>query len=352
MKQSVNNFKFLSIVVLSFGVLFNTTVIKAQNISANAQLDSSLMFIGGQMNLILELNQPNGVNVGFPVFNDTISKCVEIVERGNVDTLSVTNDRLQLRQIYRITSFDSGVHLIPPIEFELADETAERIATDPIALKVINPFSDVDPEKGIFDIKKPINTPFHLSELKPYIGYILGFLVLVGAIIFFFIWKYNRKLIAPLLGKEKVIEPPHVIALRELERIKGEKLWQKDQTKKYYSELTEVLRKYIEDRFQIPALEQISEETIAAISKVEDIDDKNKNNLKQILELADLVKFAKFQPLIDENDLCMINSVFFVNQTKHEEVKSLEDEKKALEDKEQNNEVVSENNEQEKLTNN
>ncbi|MBN2166295.1 MAG: hypothetical protein JW717_08480 [Marinilabiliaceae bacterium] len=328
----------LLIATMIIGATLGVNKASAQNISASAKLDSMLMFIGGQMNLTIEVNQPIGLNLKFQQFTDTISQFIEVVEAGKIDTLSKNNNRIQLQQVYRVTSFDSGVHLIRPIIFELADETAQQIAsTEPIALKVVNPFDNVDPQKGIFDIKKPINTPFHLSELKPYISYIIGFIIFIGAIVFFLIWKFNRKLIMPLLGKEKVIEPPHVIALRELERIKAEKLWQKDQTKKYYSQLTGVLRQYIEDRFNIPALEQVSDETIAAIKNIDEIDEKNRENLTNILHLSDLVKFAKFQPLIDENDLSMINAIFFVNQTKYEEIKSLEEEKESI--KNANNET-------------
>ena len=344
--------KYIYIIIILLAFIYKPESY-AQEVSVDAKLDSTLMFIGGQMNLTFEVNQPKNIKVKFPLFTDTISKYVEIVDAGNIDTLNVANNRLQLQQVYRITSFDSGVHLIPPMEFEIADEMATRLATRPIALKVVNPFDNVDPQKGVFDIKKPINTPFHLSELKPYLVYILGFIILIGAIIFYLIWRFNRKLILPLLGKEKVIEPPHVIALRELERIKEEKLWQKDQLKRFYSELTEVLRQYLESRFNINALEQTTDEIIESISGIDEIEIKNRENLSNLLQLADLVKFAKFKPLIDENDLSMINAIFFVNQTKFEEPKSLEEEKKAMKEKKnEEGQSDSENSEQNVLTGN
>jgi len=104
--------------------------------------------------------------------------------------------------------------------------------------------------------------------------------------------------------------------------------------KKYHSELTDTIRQYIEDRFGINAMEQTTEETLEAMKHMEMPDKEVLAKLKEILELADLVKFAKFNPLPDENDLSMVNALFFVNQTKKELLKSLEEQQKELEEKE------------------
>ncbi len=298
----------------------------AQNVTANASVDSMQIFIGGQINLTLEVSQPKGTSIQFPIFTDTIAHSIEVVERGKIDTVSVDNNRIQLRQVYRITSFDSGVHLIPAIQFGTADSIASMMAqTREMALKVMNPFDSVDPEKGIFDIKQPINTPFSFSELLPYWPYFAGFMVLVALVIVFLIWKFNRKLLNPFIGIEKPADPPHVIALHELERIREEKLWQKSQEKRYYSEITDVIRRYIESRFSLPALEQTSDEIVASLKPIESVDKTSLNNLQSLLQTADLVKFAKHLPLGDENDLSLMHAVFFVNQTKLEVIKTVEE---------------------------
>jgi hypothetical protein len=336
LKYNIKNFNklFRRILLITVIACSCLSVMRAQDVTVNAKLDSILMFIGGQMDLTFEVSQPRGLKINFPVLTDTVTKYIEIVERGKVDTLDIKNGRIQLVQKYRITSFDSGVHLIPAVQFGIDGIIPKPVETQPLALKVINPVQSVDMQKGVCDIKKPVNTPFTLAELKPYLIYIIGFILITGAIIAFLVWRFNKKLKIPFMKKEIPVDPPHVIALRDLERIKEEKLWQKDQVKKYHSQLTDVLRRYIEVRFQLPALEQTSDEIIKSLAKVDEIEAKNKENLKNILQLADLVKFAKFKPLSDENDLSLINAVFFVDQTKLEEVKSLEEEKKAFENKE------------------
>jgi hypothetical protein len=137
---------------------------------------------------------------------------------------------------------------------------------------------------------------------------------------------------------EKPKEPAHVVALRELDRIKDEKLWQKDKTKQYYSEVTDVIRTYIEDRFEIRAMEQTTDEIMTSFRYRRDLlNEKSMGNLSQILSLADLVKFAKYHPLPDDDNLTLVNSYFFINETKKEELKKPEPTVKSDENTEEGN---------------
>ena len=153
-------------------------------------------------------------------------------------------------------------------------------------------------------------------------------MILIGAILFFLLYSIKRKKNnQPIFARpQKPKEPAHIVAIRELDRIKSEKVWQKGKTKQFYSEVTDALRTYIEDRFSIRALEQTSDETIEAFRvQKELIGEKNFENLNQILKLADLVKFAKYRPLPDDDNLSLVNAYFFVNETKKEELKKSED---------------------------
>lgn len=169
--------------------------------------------------------------------------------------------------------------------------------------------------KGPIDIKTPYEAPVTFKEIAPWI---FGTILVAGLL--FLIWYAlrKRKDNQPFFAiPQKPKEPAHVIALRELDRIKEEKIWQQGKTKRYYSELTTVLRQYINDRFDIQAMEQTSEETIAAFKYRRSLmDEKSFENLQRILSNADLVKFAKYEPLPDENNMALVDSYFFVNQTK------------------------------------
>jgi hypothetical protein len=185
-------FLFFTVMLLAASFLQKS---QAQDFSVNANPDSTLMVIGGQMDLTLEVSQPSDIIVAFPQFTDTITKNIEIVDRSEPDTTIQGNNRISVKQVFRITSFDSGLHYIPPMEFELASANLEaKKKTRPIGLMVVNPFEEVDPKKGITDIKAPIETPFKLSELYRFLPWILGGLaivLLIAAGIWFYIKRRN-----------------------------------------------------------------------------------------------------------------------------------------------------------------
>ena len=108
--------------------------------------------------------------------------------------------------------------------------------------------------------------------------------------------------------------PPHIIALQKLTAIGDKKLWQQEQTKQYHTEITDVIREYLESRYAIQAMEQTSDEIFASLRHM-DISDENRNTLRQVLILADLVKFAKEKPAPFENEQSMDNAVAFVKKT-------------------------------------
>ncbi len=291
--------------------------VAAQRIKATASLDSTPILIGDQIKMFLQLDKPVDVHVKFPEIGEFIDEKIEVLDRSGIDTIRTNNEKLEtLIQAYTITAFDSGRYYIPnywfPFEYNgLVDSTpSNSLILDVETLAI-------DTTKGPTDIKLPYDAPVTLKEVMPYI---LG-VILIGAILFFILYSIKRKKQnKPIFSiPQKPREPAHVIALRELDRIKGEKLWQKDKIKQYYSEVTEVLREYIERRFETPAMEQTSEETLAVFKYRRDLlNEKNYNSLKQILNLADMVKFAKFIPLPDEHNMVLMNAYFFVNDTKKE----------------------------------
>ncbi len=317
------------LILLSALLISGTT--KAQQIKATASLDSAQILIGDQVKLFLEIDHPKSVDVRFPVVPDTIVDLVEVISRTDIDTFDLDDEKF-MKQIrsYTITCFDSGSYRIPPYWFTVdMDGNVDSIPSNGVSLHVYS--MQIDTTKGPTDIKMPYGAPLTLKEVTPYI---LG-VILIGAIIFFLLYSIKRKKNnLPIFARpEKPKEPAHIIAIRELDRIKAEKVWQKGKTKQYYSEVTDALRTYIEDRFKIRAMEQTSDETIENFRIQKGLlDEKNFANLSQILKLADLVKFAKYQPLPDDDNLSLVNAYFFVNDTKIEVEKKPEDEKKDEED--------------------
>ena len=298
-------------------LLFLASGVQAQEIKARATLDRDTILLGDQIHLNLELEQNIGPKIQFPQLPDTIGKSIEVLERTPIDTMQMGNNRIMLRQNYLITSFDSGPHPIPAVWFKLKyDQLTDSIKTNNLSLFVLVP--KVNLKKGPADIKKPFDAPVTLKEIAPWL---FGG-ILIAAIIFLLIYAIRRrKKKLPLFQKPpKPKEPPYRIALRKLDQIKEEKLWQHEHVKEYYSRITDTLREYLEGRFDVMAMEKTTDEIMVELKyDTVKLDEKSYKQLKEILELADLVKFAKFIPIEDDNQMSLANAYFFVNQTKIEE---------------------------------
>jgi hypothetical protein len=309
--------KFIIKATLLLIIILISATAHAQRIKATASIDSTNILLGDQVKLFLEIDHPKNVDVIFPDVPDSIMNNIEVLKRFERDTFENDNENYQKQiQSFLITSFDSGSYRIPPFWFKIS--LNNRIDSVPTNEVVLNVYSlPIDTTRGPTDIKMPYDAPLTLKEVTPYI---LG-VILIAAILFFIFYALGRrrKNQPVFVLPKKPKEPAHVIALRELDRIKKEKLWQHGKTKQYYSEVSETLRRYIEDRFDIPAMEQTSDETLESF-RLQPVLLKNKTyeNLHMILSIADLVKFAKYQTVPDDDNLTLVNAYFFVDNTKIE----------------------------------
>lgn len=302
---------FLVVLIQTFfcGLLF------AQKTLIDVSADSTAILIGEQTVLHLSITTDNGREVIPLIPRDTLMRGVEVLQLSVPDTTHIDNDRIVIKQDILVTSFDSSLYLLPPLKVIDGPDT---IASNQIALKVSTIPVNADNPEEFYDIKTVWTPPFVLADYYPLIYGILFALFLICVIGYIVQRMRNKKSLMP----EKITKPllpPHQQAMKELDELKVQKLWQQGRNKEYYTLLTDILRKYIEDRFNINALEMTSGEILALVYKIADADSVY-TNLKQVLELADLVKFAKLHPLPDENELSLMNAYLFVNQTKPVEV--------------------------------
>lgn len=285
----------------------------AQSFKVGAVLDTQRIRIGEQVKLKLILEKNKNEDIQFPSIKDTLSAKVEVVYDAGIDTV-IENDRQKLSRILTLTSFDSGRHVIPSFLFLKKgnkEAVTDSVFTNATFLEVFTIPVDTA-QASVKDVKKPLDTPFILEEIYDILGYsLLGILVLL---ILFFVWKKVLNKPKEIL-EQKVVEAPHIIALRELEKLKETKLWQLGRNKEFHSRITEIVRLYIEGKFQIQALEQTSDEVLTAFRKRDLLSQKQYGALRQMLLLADQVKFAKAEPLPDENLISMDNSYLFIQDT-------------------------------------
>lgn len=302
----------------------------AQQATAKVTVDPVEIMIGEQSVVTVEVIAPKGHTIMFPVYERDMVEGVEVIGMVRPDTL-YAHDVMTLTQRYVITSFDSALYHIPYLP--ILDDT-DTIRTNGFGLKVTSPeLSDMsksyleeiaeakpdslDLEKlGVFDVKPIKEVPFVWQDYLIAALLFLFFLVAVGILITALILLRKKKE-KGYFFTPKVIDPPHVVALNALNKLKEEKIWTQGREKEYYTELTDILRRYIEERFRVNAFEKTSDEILAAMNNFVEAGSSHEC-LQQVLKLADLVKFAKYKPLQDENDLSLVDSMLFVNQTKKE----------------------------------
>lgn len=313
-------------IVLSF---LQGTKLYAQQTLIDVSIDSAAILIGEQTVLHLTVTTDNGKNVIVPIPNDTLMTGVEVLNIAKADTTVIDNNRLLIKQDILITSFDSSLYLLPP--FKVIDQT-DTIYSNQVALKVSTIPVNIDKPDEFNDIKDTWDPPFVLADYYLLIYGVLFACFLICLIGYILKRLRNRQSIIPFKKQEPKL-PPFEMAMKELDEIKQQKLWQQGRNKEYYTLLTDTLRKYMVNRFGINAMEMTSGEILELI-RLESEANSSYNSLKQILELADFVKFAKLHPLPDENELSLMNAYLFVNQTKVVEVASPEESKESTEIKE------------------
>ena len=304
--------------ILFLPIAFLCLSLQAQPITVTARLDSTILWIGDQSGLSFEVTQSAEQQVEFPVFYDTISSGLEIVGGIRMDTTKSKDGYLIVRQNYTVTAFEDSLYYVPPFPFVLNGDT---VWSNPLSMKVVQPFEIDTASHAITDIKPVYNVKFYWKGFLKW----LFFIWLVCAIvllIWFLVRKFvQKKPVIPFVKEPEVLLPAHVVALAALDKIKQKKSWQQGRVKEYHTELTDVLREYIERLFNVSSMEMTSDEILDSLGMLRVSQKSAHNGLKQILQLADLVKFAKWNPTTEENEISLMNAYLFVNQTKIEEVK-------------------------------
>jgi hypothetical protein len=300
---------------ISILLLFSVFLLNAQDVKVTASFDSTRILIGDQINFTISVEQPRDLKLTIQGFKDTLVKNIEVLKGPSIDSSDAGNGRIKIIERYLVTSFDSGFYHINPVYAETKTTGGlKRFYSDYAKLEVIKyRISPADSTAKIYDIVAPYKAPVTFKEIIPWV-----LLAILAAIIVWAIVRYLKSRKKTETVQEVIInpDPAHIIAFRELEKLKSEELWQKGQVKNYYTRLTEILRQYLENRYQVYSLEMTTSETLDALLKTGFKKDSSFNTLKGVLTSADLVKFAKYVPDKDEHVGNFQNAWNFVEATK------------------------------------
>ncbi len=280
-------------------------------IQVSARLDSTKILIGDQVQLELFIDHSREIvveNIDLSVIEK--AEKLEMVSQSNLDTVN-SSDNYILTQRLILTSFDSGYHWVPPIPVTYLEGGQQKtIETNNIPLSVTT-IPVVSDTASIAPIKEIREEPLKLEDLIPYLIGLAGIAGLVALIVYLVRRRRNRERPAA----PEIIIPAHELALDKLLKLKEGKLWQQGKIKLFQSELTRIVREYLENRFKISALESTTEETLEKVKQL-DLEGDWTERLRNMFQIADLVKFAKAKPPADFHDKVLADAEEFVIQTK------------------------------------
>jgi len=258
-----------------------------------SSIDSTAIKIGEQITYSIQVETDTTSLVVFPE-GQSFSP-LETIESYKTDTLK-NKDKYNLLKKYGLTQFDSGTYTIPRQKIIVGDKT---FYTDSLNVEVNYIVVDTT-KQGLYDIKPIIEVEKSSSNWWKYMLLILLIISAVGFLLYWFIWRKK-----PLTEEEEMaLLPPYDRAKLALKKLDESSYLENENLKDYYSDLTFIIRKYLDEKVYDRALESTTDELISRLNLLKDgnqvdISKEDIKNLERILKRADLVKFAKSAPDVE-----------------------------------------------------
>ena len=275
--------------LLFFGLIFFFCIMRGQTApELNVAVDTTKMRIGEQINYTLQIKADSTANVIFP--EQALFAPFEILEESPIDTLRAQSQFLFTKK-YALIQFDSGAYWLPPQKVsvdgfaKISDSLLIQVATVPV---------DTLKQK-LFDIKPIVQVEQNFDALTQSLIFgLVVVLILIGLIYSFFFAKKRRE-----ESRKKL--PPFERAIEELKALESFTPSEQEEYKNYYSRLTDVVRRYLEEEAKITALESTTDELLIKLEALKksgklELERETIKNLKSVLQTADLVKFALSTP--------------------------------------------------------
>ena len=282
-------------------------------IEIEARVDKNVITIGDRITYTITIRHAPGVRVENPgpgvnlgMFEIKDYQIHEPVEKDGF---------IQESFEYRISVYDTGRFVIPPfpVAFFTSDTTQQPqiITSDPVEIYVESVLTSADAE--LKDIKPPLTIPFDYRKwIVLGLAGLLGVLLLGGG---YYVYR-KRQRGEPIFSKE-IIQPAHEIAFSELEQLLNSGLMARKEWKTFFTLLSDILRRYVENRFFVPAMEDTTSELMYALREM-NIETAALEKLEKTLEVCDLVKFARYEPDVREVDRVIQQARDFIEATKLE----------------------------------
>jgi hypothetical protein len=277
---------------------------------ASAKVDALQLIVGDQLRMFVEVKHNNTQSkITWTALPDSFNH-LEVVERGKIDTF-VQGANVTYKQRIVITGFDSGSFVIPPLSFQVTPQSGDPYAVATDSFRILVQTVPVDTTKPFKGIK---NIFLVKGSWLDYLMYIIaGIILIILAVVTTRYFMKNKKVAPPRPSAPK--ESLHDKTIRLLRELEEQKLWQSGKIKEYYTQLTDIVRIYIEERFNTAAMELTTDELLHKARMRADMQPYFPQ-LTQVLQMADLAKFAKAEPLPEEHTAAMASAIAFVTSSK------------------------------------
>lgn len=283
------------------------TAVAAPGVSVKASLDSATLLMGQTTRLHLQVEKAKDRPGHFPILTDAdprpyatlLGDTVELSKSYTTDTVQLPGGMTRISYHIPVQVFDSGYYHIPGFRYVAG---ADTVLSNPLDLKVVPVDAKAtDKISGMTDVAEPAPGTW-LDDVPDWIlQYWWAILVAIACVValVFLVRKWLK--IRKGKPKSKPVIPPYQEAMRALDELKGRQLWQHGENERYFVELTDILRRYLNRRFGVAAPEMTTSQFLDEASRHPRLTAYG-DELQRLLHLADFIKFAKGDSLPAENE--------------------------------------------------
>ena len=286
-------------------------------------VDKTAVRIGDQVKATIRMDMSGGkewVNIK-DVWPDSLTG-IDVVSGPVVNSQNLLSNEA----VWMVAIFDTGWVKLPPLPVVINTRgQMDTFFTNDVPIQVLT----VEPDStGLADLKEIYFEPFSPGYYKKYIPHILIFLLLVGGLIY---WLRQGKSKQALPEVIQIPLLPHEWALKALDELALKKLWQRGEVKEHYSELTDILREYLERRYAIHAKEQTSDEILVQLHHLQ-LKPELLADTEELISIADLIKFAKADPGMNIHTAAIERVRSFILETLPQVQSEVEESQKEIEE--------------------
>ena len=279
-------------------------------IKVSVQIDKTIAAIGDKIKYTIIIEKTKDIEIEPLVFGENLGNFA-IKDFGSRRSIFFNKEKLS--RWYILDTYVTGKTIIPKAAIKYKrkkDKDWSQLETAAISVEVKSLLDQTGPNTMMRDIKGPVGLPLAIN--KYLVLAILFSLVILGALTGYFL-KRNKE------EKAMPKKPAHEIAYEQLEALRAKNYIALNKIKEYYTEVSDIIRHYLENRFKLRAPEMTTEEFLILARDSAELINQHKNLLREFLLCCDLVKFAKYAPSLEEVNSIFDSAKHFIDQTKENE---------------------------------